>query len=669
MDVGRGSGFDRLGQDECWHGAIHEVDPVGNDMPPLKGPDMGEMLVGNGYVVGAQFVDDPFHLQGVPQHHCVRQQAEAAGLVHHDFVVVDAEFALVGEEQPAGQGVAGFAAVQLGLDQSAERRVVKVAQDVAGLHQTAEHGQCLGDAVVGAAGGEALQHDMGGSGSGLERCGDADKLVPLLNEESGVDGPGEQVGDGVGDLDAVRTPQSLIGQILDARHEVDAEQMAQAPQGFGEAVGVGGVQTGIEVRGVVEHTIKDVGRFPRGTGDKLGRVDADAIADVGVDSDSFVVVAEIAGMVGAEKRPWRRAETLTIGRRQATVAPEGSEVEAMKVLDNLSIGCLHGGFAHQPVRGLLEVGGRQVLDAVAHGGQAEVGAVGDQGGQQRPITIPWLWLIAGDRVEGAGETAAPVDVEQDVLDPHPRHPAFDLATQVTDFRRQRQCIGPVEAQLALLDASEVVGGQAGGKEAGAGSDDVCQFGEMLARLFGKAKIVTAFHGTLRRSSRLFPESQAPLAALCRLWRHEGEGAKRRTTVAAVRVALCATERTAHLPVGLVHRQSKPGLFAPLRVVVLELRQAEPVRMRGLVLHPHQLERDVAVAPQVQVDCRPIRLRAVSGQRLRWKQRRLQHVVRQTLGRRGVNPGRRRPLQVLAYRRPGHSGTGRDRADIVAQRNT
>ena len=122
-------------------------------------------------------------------------------------------------------------------------------------------------------------------------------------------------------------------------------------------------------------------------------------------------------------------------------------------------------------------------------------------------------------------------------------------------------------------------------------------------------------------------------------------------------------------VGLVHRQSKPGLFAPLRVVMLELRQAEPVRMCGLVLHPHQLEGEVAVAPQVQVDLCPVRLRAVTGQRLRRKQRRLQHVVRQALGHRGVNPGRRRPLQVFAHRRPSHAGSSRNRADIVAQRNT
>jgi hypothetical protein len=81
--------------------------------------------------------------------------------------------------------------------------------------------------VVGTAGGQALQHDVGRSGAGLERGGDAHELVPLLNDQGGVEGAGEQVGHGIGDHRSLRTPEALVDQILEARHEVDAEQMAQ----------------------------------------------------------------------------------------------------------------------------------------------------------------------------------------------------------------------------------------------------------------------------------------------------------------------------------------------------------------------------------------------------------------------------------------------------------
>jgi len=57
--------------------------------------------------------------------------------------------------------MAGFTAVELGLDAPAQGRVVEIAQNVARLDQAAERGQRLGDTIVGAAGGETLQHDMG----------------------------------------------------------------------------------------------------------------------------------------------------------------------------------------------------------------------------------------------------------------------------------------------------------------------------------------------------------------------------------------------------------------------------------------------------------------------------------------------------------------------------
>ena len=140
--------------------------------------------------------------------------------------------------------VAGFAAVELGLDLPAERRVVEVAQDVARLDQPAERGERLGDAVVGARGGQALQHDMGRGSAGLERGGDAHELVPLLDNEGGSTVPANRRPSGPYRHRA--QPESAwSGQILEARHEVDAQQGAEAPQGLGEAVGVRGVKAGI----------------------------------------------------------------------------------------------------------------------------------------------------------------------------------------------------------------------------------------------------------------------------------------------------------------------------------------------------------------------------------------------------------------------------------------
>ena len=75
--------------------------------------------------------------------------------------------------------MAGLAAIELGLDAQTERFIMQVAQDVAGLHQSSESGKRLGDTVAGTAGGQSLQHDMGGRGAGLQRRRDVNSLAIL----------------------------------------------------------------------------------------------------------------------------------------------------------------------------------------------------------------------------------------------------------------------------------------------------------------------------------------------------------------------------------------------------------------------------------------------------------------------------------------------------------
>jgi len=68
----------------------------------------------------------------------------------------------------------------------AERLFMQVAQDVARLHQPPESGERFGDTVAGATGGQSLQHDMGGRGSGFQRRCDAGELIPLLGDRDHI---------------------------------------------------------------------------------------------------------------------------------------------------------------------------------------------------------------------------------------------------------------------------------------------------------------------------------------------------------------------------------------------------------------------------------------------------------------------------------------------------
>ena len=66
--------------------------------------------------------------------------------------------------------------------------------------------------------------------------------------------------------------------------------------------------------------------------------------------------------------------------------------------------------------GLVALPGRDAVDALAHGGKAEIGAVGDERGEQRAVWIRSAGFVAAERLKGVGEAAPRVDVLQHVFD-------------------------------------------------------------------------------------------------------------------------------------------------------------------------------------------------------------------------------------------------------------
>ena len=135
-----------------------------------------------------------------------------------------------------------------------------------------------------------------------------------------------------------------------------------------------------------------------------------------------------------------------------------------------------------------KIGCRQPLDAAAHGGQSQIGAVGDQASKQRAVGIRIAWLVAGERPEGAGEARVPVNIQQDIFKPDPGHAAFDQPAQGAQLGRDGECIGPAQAQLTLIDEGKAVGRQPVGERRGGAGNFTGQLGEMFPWLFGQAEI-------------------------------------------------------------------------------------------------------------------------------------------------------------------------------------
>jgi hypothetical protein len=151
---------------------------------------------------------------------------------------------------------------------------------------------------------------------------------------------------------------------------------------LGKAIGIGGVFGDRQVGIVVENAAENITGLTRRAGDGLSAVDAVLIGGVGIKLQGAVVVAEIARVDAAKQAFPLDGEALAIGRGTASVTPDGTEFVAVMMVDQDGIGGLERGVAQEPSAGVLQRIGGERVDALAHGGEAEIGAMRDQGREQ-----------------------------------------------------------------------------------------------------------------------------------------------------------------------------------------------------------------------------------------------------------------------------------------------
>ena len=94
------------------------------------------------------------------------------------------------------------------------------------------------------------------------------------------------------------------------------------------------------------------------------------------------------------------------------------------IIDQDRVGGLERRLAHEPAIDVLELLGGELVDALAHGGEAKIGAVGDHDGEQRTIDVTVTRLVPAKRLEG-GDEAAPF-VERPAANPRSGHAACML---------------------------------------------------------------------------------------------------------------------------------------------------------------------------------------------------------------------------------------------------
>ena len=90
---------------------------------------MGQRVIIDLGAVLPQRLHEVRNLPRIPVQNRVGHEAEAAGLVHHFFVIAGRKFALIGKEDAPGEAVAILAFVKLELYGSAQLRLRQIAQD------------------------------------------------------------------------------------------------------------------------------------------------------------------------------------------------------------------------------------------------------------------------------------------------------------------------------------------------------------------------------------------------------------------------------------------------------------------------------------------------------------------------------------------------------------
>ena len=225
---------------------------------------------------------------------------------------------------------------------------------------------------------------------------------------------------------------------------------------LGEAVRIRGVLADCQRRIVVEDAAEHVSRLARRAGDRLRGVDAVLVGCVRVKCERSFVVAEVARIEAAQQAIPLDREALAIGGGAAAVAPDAAELQAVMVIDQNGVGRLERGVAQEPSAGVLQRLGGEAVDALAHRGETEVGAVRDQGGEQRAVRIGAARLVTAERLEGAGEAAPFIDVLQQVLDAHAWQAGANGGAQFMQRARNQHRISPFELEPAIADLGKAV---------------------------------------------------------------------------------------------------------------------------------------------------------------------------------------------------------------------
>lgn len=135
----------------------------------------------------------------------------------------------------------------------------------------------------------------------------------MLDDDVEIDGAAEQRLQRAVIRAAIDPAEHLVGQVLQPRHEGDAEQGAQTEQMLGGTMRVRRMLADSQCAVGVQNAGEHIARFTWRTGDCLCGVDAVLVGGVGIEGERSAIIAEVARIEAAQQAVTFDGEALAVG--------------------------------------------------------------------------------------------------------------------------------------------------------------------------------------------------------------------------------------------------------------------------------------------------------------------------------------------------------------------
>ncbi len=281
------------------------------------------------------------HVHRVPNDDCVDHQPEGGELVFLPLAVALSQLASLAVEHHPRQPMSAFATIELGQNPPAIRLVVQVVQQEQGLDHPPELLQGTGELGRLRAALEHAHQRLAVAGAQRQRAGDAQQVVPVLDDALRPDAVGGQVVEPAVVGVTIDAPEARATDVADARAELVAQQPEQAEDHVSIGAGVGHDLARVQRGLLIEQDAEQHKRVAQRAGHDHAVEPAVLVGGEVVEGDA-TLGAEVFGVGRGVNRPEGHDKAHAVGRGDLAAAPVLAQLQSAVGLDQAGVGAEQG---------------------------------------------------------------------------------------------------------------------------------------------------------------------------------------------------------------------------------------------------------------------------------------------------------------------------------------